>query len=465
MLFDYMRPIYKSIQIVALVGLCMFSATSFAESPLQQNNNGAYPRLQLRGIMFFGADAGSFGHLFDADTSTYAVSWRLPLYFMETTSNGPATPYAKEGVGFLTAEDGLGQYLGIASDEKQRFSTYLPAFRYRDSSGMREAQMGRLRYSLGYQTLVDDFSNAPVGAKRLYGAYGKAQSSSIGYTLSTADMRAPLNLFATRFFMGPLNFFSNESDTPYPDSLWEVAISYVRDNGNDIDRGHTVSGLGLETSLRLYDGSLFGLQGYYTYNRLKGIDAQDRWRAGHHIGAKMQFDMLPTMPLTLLYDYTSGEEGYTPRYFDTLYMLERGGSYGQDRPKDALVGAATRGHRLLLEAELFSFATLKADYYRANTKDAPTSDDKVQDSRLLLGAAAQLWKFGAAVSMGHTAFDDDFEGGFFGPGFVMTAEARLMLVYDIIHLVTQYYRVHEPTLGGASTTNGFVFGVEGRFGV
>jgi hypothetical protein len=79
-----------------------------------------------------------------------------------------------------------------------------------------------------------------------------------------------------------------------------------------------------------------------------------------------------------------------------------------------------------------------------------------------------LFFFGGAITATQTGITDYGRPALFGPGFVVTAEGRVALLANIVHVVGRWWRAHVPVgteKDGYVVSDGTSLGLELNFDV
>ncbi len=442
-----------------------------AETALSLGRSGSYQRLQLRQNSVREEHGGSFGNATGTPQDNMQLSLKIPLYISGTDANGPGTFYASDPFDVLTPTTGVGEFIGIAAEDLKDWRTYIPAFRMGHARSPFHLQVGALQFSLGHSSLVDHYTNTPIGASRALGFFSQLRTPWGGLAFGFSDIASLSSLVGGRAFIAPLSFFGVESSES--DEVLELGLSWASDfNPN---RGHpnhaagvvdtrNVSGLSAEVTAGLWSGTLFKLRLYNDFNFLKGADSRrqslDEWAFGNHSGLLGDIDILKLGVIQAQFDYTYGLDGYIPRYFDTLYAIERNQSYGTTLSKTELFAWPTHGPMLRIDSTWLDLFSIYGEW--AHLFPRGVSADSI--GRVLIGASFKWWVLGGALTLGQSGITTFGDTPWFGPGFIMTAEGRISLLDEWLQVVGRYYRVHEPDIDSIQARHSLLIGLEVRAG-
>jgi hypothetical protein len=185
--------------------------------------------------------------------------------------------------------------------------------------------------------------------------------------------------------------------------------------------------------------------GFLDLNALGGpragvIDAAP-FGIGAHPGVRAELTIPVVADLSFEADYNFGSRGYVPRYFDRLYFLERDRMFGSTLPKSTAVAPASHGYNLNVTANVLKTLSF---YVEARDQIPFFADEGTNSAIITAGAGFFALFFGANATLSQAGIREYLAPGLFGAGFIFTAEGRVALFANVVHLVGRYYRVHEP---------------------
>jgi hypothetical protein len=267
------------------------------------------------------------------------------------------------------------------------------------------------------------------------------------------DVGDPASLLAARVHGRPLLWFFAPDASLQPNELdvdprtellgiWVLGASVAADLAAPADDGGTgrVVAFGVDTEAALLDNQWVKLIAFVDVNGLSlarpGGDG-DTLGFGVHPGVRASFDVAGTRIDVDGAGHVGGD-GYQPRVFDRLYVLERDRAFGADKPKLLLERPASFGWDVRAQVGFFEALTAFVE-----ARDQAPVDPSRGASNLTttLGASAWLLFAGATVTATQT---DAARSALFGPGFVVTGEGRVALVLNVLHVVGRVWRAHVP---------------------
>jgi len=156
---------------------------------------------------------------------------------------------------------------------------------------------------------------------------------------------------------------------------------------------------------------------------------------------RLNFDLPIAADIEVEAEYNIGSEGYIPRYFDRLYTLERQSTLGVNTSKAVLDAPASHGYNLRASANVLKTVSL---FLEAKDQFPFEANRGTNSGMLTAGASFFLLFFGGGATLSQAGMRDYDPTGLFGAGFIFSAEGRVALLANIMHIVGRYYRVHNP---------------------
>src|SRR5690606_8617815 len=114
--------------------------------------------------------------------------------------------------------------------------------------------------------------------------------------------------------------------------------------------------------------------------------------------------------------------------------------FGSDYAKPAADAPASHGYNLRLKAGGMEALTFFVEAQDQLPFDATR---RTNSARVTVGAARVTPFLGARVALTQAGIHEYLSPGFFGTGFMATAEGRVALLANIFHLVGRAWRVHD----------------------
>ncbi len=390
--------------------------------------------------------AASFGAPVTDDRRLFKLRWRLPWLIAGGAGLGPS-PFVS---GFTATSFEVPGGLALAAEPMDGLSALIPSMAIGEPHKLGQVQVGALSTSLGHGTLVDRYTNSPDGAPRAPGLLLEGNLAGLGAQALTANAFHPLSsLAAARIYGRPIMWFLAPDATFQPNELdidprtevlgiWVTGLSAVIDPGAPSLRGpQNVWAAGWDNEAALLDNQIVKTIAYLDLNAL---GAGDVVGGGAHPGALFMLDAAG-FRLDANAEMNFGTDGYVPRYFDRLYALERDGVIGGDKSKLDIDRPASWGWQ----------GRLSAGYMEALTAFVETKDQLPFDGArgrhsgtVTAGVSAFVFFLGGAVTASQTGITDYANPHVGGPGFVVTAEGRIALLVNTVHLVGRWWHANVP---------------------
>ena len=316
-------------------------------------------------------------------------------------------------------------------------------------------QFGALSYSLGHGTAVDRFTNSPDGVARRAGLLGEVNLAGLAGHVAVADIVDGPAFVSARVGGRPLMWFLAPDATFQPNELdldprteilgiWQIAVAGAADVGPPVDGtldsgpSLTAAVVSLENEAALLDNQLVKLIAYADVNALTTRhEGAETSGLGLHPGVHAMLDVAG-FRIEADVEGNVGGDGYAPRYFDRLYFIERTSALGAAKPKAALARPASWGYRGRLDVGVLEMLTLFGELRDQRASGDTTSPSNMQAT---VGAAGFFMLAGASVTATQTGLGDN---DIFGPGFVVTGEGRVALLFNVLHVVGRAWQAHVP---------------------
>jgi hypothetical protein len=440
---DPARGLSRSAR-AALVVAVLAAVPTRADAPVSLGAAGALERAGLTHDARRNPTGASFGAPTSDDRRLFTLRWRLPWVM---ASGSGVAPFAG---GFASTGLGAGG-LSLAAEPTQQLSALVPQLALGEEHKVAHAQLGALSLSLGHRTLVDRFTNSPDGLARRAGALGAFNLAGLGAVLAVGDVFDPAAFLATRLHGRPIMWFLAPDASLQPNELdldprtellgiWVVGASFAADLAAPAEGGATGQAVafGVDNEAALLDNQLVKTIAFLDVNGLSTCHGGDgSFGVGVHPGAQLMFDALGAR-VDVEASAHAGSDGYQPRMFDRLYALERQRAFGATKPKLLLDRPASWGWDVRAQAGLFEAVTTFIEV-RDQAPFDPTRGGR--NLTATVGASTWLVLAGASVTATQT---DLTRQAVFGPGFVVTAEGRVALLLNVLHLVGRGWRAHVP---------------------
>ena len=453
----------------AASGLVLLTAApSFADVPVSVGNRGAAARAQLTQGAARQASAASFGSPQTDGNRLFQLRWRMPFWVYGDEAEGvtpfQVAPAATKVLDLDSVAPGVLPQSGanLALEQLDDARAYIPQLEVGEERGAFHMQAGVLSANVGHGSVVHQFTNSPEGTLRRFGLLLEANASGIGGQVMVGDLLAPQSFAGARVYGRPIMWFTSTDTVFQPNGLdvdprgellgmWMTGLTVASDvmapGGAFMleQRAATdfapVYVVGWDNEFSVLDNQLVKLGAYLDLNVMGGTAAgigQTPLGVGAHPGARFLLD-LPIARLELSGEYNVGSDGYVPRYFDRLYMVERNNVFGTGRNKARLDTPASHGYLMHAAATLWNTVSLFGEW----RDQFPFNWDRGANSAALTLGGSFFFQFiGANMTVSQAGIQSYTEPDFFGQGFVFTAEGRIALVGNILHLIGRYYRIH-----------------------
>lgn len=436
-----------------------------ADSSVALGTAGALERAGQTQDALKNGTAASFGAPVSDDRRLFKLRWRLPWLLAGGAGLGPS-PFAS---GFVATSFAVPDGLTLAAEPVDGLSALVPTLSVGEPHKLGQLQLGALSTSLGHGTLLDRYTNSPDGLPRAPGLLLEGNLAGLGGQGLVGDLFRPQAFAATRVYGRPLMWFLAPDATFQPNELdvdprtevtgvWVSGLSAIIDAEapSAASAFQRVWAAGWDNEVALLDNQLVKTIGYVDLNAL---GAGNEAGYGVHPGALFMLDAAG-FRFDAAGELDFGGEGYVPRYFDRLYALERDVAFGAQKPKIDIDRPSSWGYQL--RASL-GFMEMITGFIEARDQ-LPFDPTRGSGSGLVtMGASAFLFFFGGAITASQTGITDYKDPRFFGRGFVVTAEGRVALAANVVHLVGRWWRAHVPagdSLDEYLVNEGTTMGVE-----
>jgi hypothetical protein len=451
-------------------GLLLFTiaAASFpavADVPVSLGTRGAIERATLTQGESRKGSAASFGTPAYNEQRGFGFRLRIPLYIGGDLANNDDTngivPFAAMPSRRVIAPIGLfeGRDMNLfASEDMGSIMSYIPAIQIGDERKAYHFQLGALSSRIGHGSIVHYFTNSPEGSARRFGVLGELNSASLGAQILVGDVTDPRQFVAARVNGRPILWFAAPDSMLHPNDLdmdprseiagmWVTGLTAAADFMAPTSGGGaaTAWSVGWDNELALLDNKIVRLIGFVDLNAMggprDGAMADVPVGLGAHPGARVVFDIPIVAQIEISGDYNFGTRGYVPRYFDRLYFLERDQMFGSTMTKASAVAPASHGYNLRVGANIMKTVSV----FLEGRDQIPFYGDEGTNSAMLTGGASFWFMFfGGGATVSQAGIREYGAPGLMGSGFVLTAEGRVALLANVVHIVGRYYRVHDP---------------------
>ncbi len=435
------RPL---IVLSALIVSTLLSTTALADAPISLGAAGQVERAGMGQDARKNPTGASFGSPVSDDRRLFVLRWRLP--WLAVSGTGPS-PFSTGFVPFATIPGGL----SLASEPMTALSSLVPQGQIGEANKLGRVQFGALSYSLGHGTAVDRFTNSPDGTSRRFGLLGELNLAGLAGHLAVADILDGPGLVSARVAGRPLMWFLAPDATFQPNELdidprtevlgmWQIALAGAADTGSvSSGFGMNAGVLSLENEAALLDNQLVKFIPYVDVNALQTThEGVTTHGYGVHPGIRAMLDVAGSR-FEADVEANAGTDGYSPRYFDRLYFLERDNAFGSGgKAKAALLRPSSWGFRSRLDVSVLETFALFGEL-----RDQRLFADAVAPSQMqaTVGASMFLLMAGGSIIATQTGIGDN---DLFGPGFVVTAEGRVALLLNVVHVVARAWQAHVP---------------------
>jgi hypothetical protein len=457
-------------RMALLMVLTSVAMTARAEVPLSAGAAGAVQRAALTQDARRNNTASSFGAPVTDDRRLFKLRWRLPwVLSFGGNSNFAPTPFA----GGFSSAMALPGGTTLAMEPMEQLSTLVPQLELGEPNKVFHGQLGAVSTTMGHGSIVDRYTNSPDGMARKLGAMGEVNLAGLGLSAMTGDVFAPMDFVAGRIHGRPLMWFLAPDATFQPNEfdldprtetlgMLVVGVSAAVDRTAPLATGTaTVLIGGVDVEFAAIDNQLMKAILYVDGNMMNVGD--DRGFAVAP-GLRLMWD-LGGIRLDGEAEVVAHGDHYGHRYFDRLYGFERSQTFGLGKPKLTLDRPAGFGYQARTQAAVAKMFTL---FVEAKDQFGMTDaglDGGSSNMVVTAGASTFVGFVGASVTASQT---DALHQATFGPGFVVTAEARTALVFNLVHVVGRTWRAHVPAgddPGEYVVDSGAGMGVEINFDV
>lgn len=441
---------YLHNYLMAAVLLC--AAAARADSSVALGTAGALERAGQTQDAMKNGTAASFGSPTGDDRRLFKLRWRVPWLLIGGGGLGPS-PFAS---GFVPTSFVVPNGMALAAEPMDGLSSLIPTLAIGEPHKLGQIQVGALSTTLGHGTLVDRYTNSPDGVARTPGLLLEGNLAGLGGQLLVNDVTRPQAFSATRVYGRPLMWFMAPDATLQPNELdldprtettgmWVTGLSGVVDTeAQTLDPDFTQSGgtrrvwaVGWDNEAALLDNQVVKAIPYVDVNAL-GVGTTVG--LGVHPGAMFMLDA-GGFRFDALGELNFGGAGYVPRYFDRLYMLERSNAFGVGKPKIDVARPASWGYQARTS---LGFMEALTGFVEARDQMPMNTAEGSSSGQITAGMSGFVFFFGGALTASQTGITNYAQPNFGGPGFVVTAEGRVALAANIVHLVGRWWRAHEP---------------------
>lgn len=460
---------------VALVAVLAGTAAR-ADSSVALGTQGALARAGQTQDALKNGTAASFGAPVTDDRRLFKLRWRLPWVLVGGGGLGTA-PFAG-GFAATSFTTPPGTALLAEPTNGGGLSALLPSVAIGEAHKLAQAQLGVISSSIGHATIVDRYTNSPDGTARALGVMLEGNLAGLGGQLAVGDVLDAQGFAAARLYGRPVMWFLAPDATFQPNELdldprtevtgmWLTGVSAAVDAvaPSASDATATVWMAGWENEGAFLDNQVVKTIIYLDLNALgaHGGLAQ-RTGFGAHPGAQLMLDAAG-FRFDVGGELNAGTDGYQARYFDRLYAIERVSSLGDvGKPKVDIDRPSSWGYTLRASGGLFEMVTAFIEARDQFPMQFPTDPMRGSNSgQVTVGASTFLFFFGGAVTATQTGITDYSQPNLLGPGFVVTAEGRVALVANVLHLVGRTWRSHLPAGDSPDdfiVNEGTTFGIE-----
>ncbi|MDP2342887.1 MAG: hypothetical protein Q8O67_18170 [Deltaproteobacteria bacterium] len=431
----------RNSNVVVVAFSFVFSAAAFADVPVSLGLSGATERAGLTQDARKNPTAASFGAPIADDRRLFKLRWRLPWLFSSSLGVGP-------GASGLTSTGFAVGGMNLAMEPMQELSSLVPQLEIGEAHKLAHLQVGALSYSLGHRTLVDAMTNSPDGLARKVGVLAEANLAGLGASVAVGDVLQPQSFVSARVHGRPLMWFGAPDATFQPNELdidprtellgiWVIGASGAADFDAPANVGTgVVAGYGVDNEAAILDNQVVKLIAAVDVNALTIKDAGGSSTGfGVHPGLQLMLD-LAGVRVDVDGELNVGGDGYQPRMFDRLYGFERVQTLGSGKPKLALERPGSWGYQARAQVSAIEMVTVFAE-----VRDQLPFDDQRGSGNLTTTIGASTWIVlaGGAVTATQTGMA---QNALFGPGFVVTAEGRVALLLNTLHVVGRTWRAH-----------------------
>jgi hypothetical protein len=438
-----MGSAWSTMGVIVLAGtLSTLSTPAWADVPVSLGALGAVDRAGLTQDARKNPTGASFGSPVSDDRRLFTLRWRLPWLAVGGAA-GPS-PFS---TGFVSTGLAIGG-LSLAAEPMDNLSALIPQGQIGEANKLGRLQFGALSYTMGHGTAVDRFTNSPDGQSRRFGLLGEINLAGLAGQVAVADALDAASFVSARVAGRPIMWFLAPDATFQPNELdvdprtelfgiWQLGLAAAGDftAPGTVGRGSAVVA-SFENEAAVLDNQFLKLIAYADLNGLWTHDGDEAVSGvGVHPGARFMWDIV-AFRVDVDAEANIGGDGYSPRYFDRLYFLERTSTLGALKPKLLLERPASWGYRARADVSLARSITLFGE-----VRDQQAFEPTVAGSNMTatVGATGWILMAGGAVTATQTGIGDN---GLLGPGFVVTAEGRVGLLLNVVHVVGRAWQAH-----------------------
>ena len=460
-LHNYFRILSAFLSASVLVG-SLGSSAAWADAPVSTAARSSLMRAGQTQDSAKNPTAASFGAPVTDDRRLFKLRWRLP-WLLSSGGLGPS-PFVR---GFTATSFAVPGGMSLAAEPMAGLSALIPQLEVGENKKVGHAQLGALSTTVGHGTLVDRYTNSPDGLARRVGAMGDVNLAGAGVLAIVGDILAPQSFLAARLHGRPVMWFMAPDATFQPNELdldprteiagiWVTGLTAAADFDAPSTTGpRPAVAVGWDNEAALLDNqavkTILYLDLALLHTRATGV--------GAHPGLQLMFDFAGVR-MDGSAEVNLAGENYQPRYFDRLYTLERNTALADGKPKSDLDRPGSWGYSAHIQAGILEAVTLFGD-----VRDQQPFDPTRGDSSMTLTAGGSVWLgfFGGSLIATQTNVLDN---RLLGPGFVVTAEGRLGVLFNTLHLVGRTWRAHVPagdSPGDFVVDSGGTMGLEVNF--
>lgn len=438
-------PAFLSACVAASVVVGAFaSGAAHADVPVSLGLSGATERAGLTQDARKNPTGASFGAPVTDDRRLFKLRWRLPWLFSSGAGLGSG-PFSS---GFVSTGLGIGG-VSLAAEPTEDLSALIPQIEIGEEKKVGHLQAGALSFGLGHHSLVDRYTNSPEGIARRVGVLAEGNLAGLGASAAVGDVMSPQSFVAGRVHGRPLIWFLAPDATFQPNELdvdprtellgiWVIGVTGAGDFDAPAGNGGTgvVGAYGIENEAALLDNQVVKVIPHLDLNALSlAHDGETETGYGAHTGLQLMFDFGGAR-VDVDGEFNAGTDGYQPRVFDRLYALERVQTLGSGKPKLLLERPASWGWQARTQVSVLEMVTGFVEL-----RDQLPFDDSLGRGNLSATAGVSLWAFmvGGALTATQTGLGENAP---MGPGFVVTAEGRVALLLNVLHVVGRSWRAH-----------------------
>lgn len=454
---DFCYHLHRLCTAAALAS-CLVAGGARADSSVALGTQGALARAGQTQDALKNGTAASFGAPVTDDRRLFKLRWRLPWVLVGGGGMG-AVPFAS---GFAPTSITTPAGLALLAEPTSGggLSALMPSIAIGEADKLGQVQLGVISTSIGHATLVDRYTNSPEGTTRAAGVMLEGNLAGLGAQVAVGDILDAPSFTAARLYGRPIMWFLAPDATFQPNELdidprtevtgmWVTGLAAAIDAQapSASDATGTVWMAGWDNEGAFLDNQLVKTILFLDLNALGAspppvaVEGLSTVGFGAHPGAQLMFDVMG-LRFAVDGELNFGTDGYQARYFDRLYTLERISAFGDSgKPKMDVERPASWGYSLRTQVGFAEMVTAFAEARDQFPMDPARGSNSAQ---LTVGASTFLLFFGGAVTASQTGITDYAHPNLLGPGFVVTAEGRVAVVANILHLVGRTWRAHIP---------------------